>query len=76
MRDYDYVDKILCKYRHLGGYVTRDSGKYICAGYNMPCIVCYQVASGKYIIRKYDKVPKCYAQAVAQAENDTYEPYY
>lgn len=75
----DRADEIMCHYRHVGGTVTRLVGKYICTGYDMPCIVIYKRADGKCTIKKYAKVPKCYAQAVAQAENDTndtYEPYY
>lgn len=72
----DRADEIMCHYRRVGGTVARLVGKYICTGYNMPCIVIYQRADGKCTVKKYAKVPKCYAQAVAQAENDTYEPYY
>ena len=72
----DRADEIMCHYRRVGGNVTRLVGKYICTGYNMPCTVIYQHADGKCTIKKYAKVPKCYAQAVAHAENDTYEPYY
>lgn len=72
----DRADEIMCHYRRVGGTVTRLVGKYVCTGYNMPCIVIYTHADGKCTIKKYNKVPKCYAQAVARAENDTYEPYY
>ena len=72
----DRADEIMCHYRRVGGNVTRLVGKYVCTGYNMPCIVIHRHADGKCIIKKYAKVPKCYAQAVAHAENDTYEPYY
>lgn len=72
----DRADKIMCHYRRVGGTVTQLDGKYVCTGYNMPCIVIYKHADGKCNIKKYAKVPKCYAQAVAHAENDTYEPYY
>lgn len=72
----DRADEIMCHYRRVGGTVTQLDGKYICTGYNMPCIVIYKRADGKCTIKKYAKVPKCYAQAVARAENDTYEPYY
>lgn len=42
----------------------------------MPCIVIYKRADGKCTIKKYAKVPKRYAQAVARAENDNYEQCY
>lgn len=70
------ADKIICRYRRVGGTVTQLDGKYVCTGYNMPCIVIYKRADGRCTIKKYAKVPKCYAQAVARAENDTYKPYY
>lgn len=72
----DRADEIMCHYRRVGGTIAQLDGKYICTGYNMPCIVIYEHADGKCTIKKYAKVPKCYAKAVARAENDTYEPYY
>lgn len=70
------ADKIICRYRRVGGTVTQLDGRYICTGHNMPCIVIYKRADGKCTIKKYAKVPKRYAQAVARAENDNYEQCY
>ena len=72
----DRADEIMCHYRRVGGTITRLDGKYICVAHNQPCVVIYMRANGKCTIKKYAKVPKCYAQDVARAENDTYEPYY
>lgn len=77
MKNYDDVDKILCRYRHVGGGVAierddnNDMSLAICFGHSMPTMVIRRHSkenilengcnATEYNIRSYVECPKKYA---------------
>lgn len=72
----DDADRIICGYRRIGGTVARQGDATVCTAYGEPCMVITVHGGGRCTVRRYPSVPKRYADAVARAEEDAYEPCY